>query len=366
MPPKPRDFERRDLPANLYERGGYYSWRDPRTGREHGLGRDRREAIEQALEANLYVRENISARLVDRVAGDTRTIGAFIPRFREALKARELADLTRYERERRLVHIEKALGHITIGPRQEDAAEITRQVADWLRGFSAAGKKRTAQAFRATLADLFAEAAAAGWVAVNPVEVIRLEAPVVKRARLTLDDFRKIYAKAADLYPWVPRSIELALVTLQRREDVSRMVFRDQEDGRLRVQQGKTGARLRIPLTLRLDAVGWSLEDITSRCRDRVVSRYLVHHGRSMGQAKAGEPVHPQTITGAFREARDLAGLTVPEGRTPPTFHELRSLGIRLYQQQGYNPQTLAGHKDAATTAVYTDNRGAEWIDVAA
>lgn len=99
---------------------------------------------------------------------------------------------------------------------------------------------------------------------------------------------------------------------------------------------------------------------------ERVVSRYLVHHGKSMGQAKAGEPVHPQTITAAFREARDLAGVKVEEGKTPPTYHELRSLGIRLYKQQSYDPQALAGHKDAATTAVYTDGRGAEWVDVAA
>ena len=68
-------------------------------------------------------------------------------------------------------------------------------------------------------------------------------------------------------------------------------------------------------------------------------------------------------MTAAFREARDLTGINVAPDRTPPTYHELRSLGIRLYQQQGYNPQVLAGHKDAATTA---DSRGANWVDVAA
>ncbi len=83
-------------------------------------------------------------------------------------------------------------------------------------------------------------------------------------------------------------------------------------------------------------------------------------------QTRLGDPVHPQTITSAFREARELAGIVTPEGKTPPTYHELRSLGIRLYQQQGYDPQALAGHKDAATSAIYKDSRGAEWIDVAA
>jgi len=223
-----------------------------------------------------------------------------------------------------------------------------------------------AQSLRTTLVELFGEIAAAGWVAVNPIEVIRLEAPTVRRARLTIDDFLKMYRAAADLDPWVQRSMELGLVTLQRREDVARMRFRDEESGRLRVEQGKTDTRLRIPFTLRLHALDWSLEEIIRRCRDPVLSRHLVHHTRHQGRASPGDSVHPQTITAAFREARALAGIPIEPGRTPPTYHELRSLGIRLYQQQGYNPQALAGHKDAATTAVHTDSRGAEWIDVAA
>lgn len=366
MPPKPRAEKNIDLPANLYESAGYYTWRDPRTGQRFGVGRDRSAAIEQAREANTHVERALRDSLVARISEPARTLAAFVPLYREAIESRNLAPLTRYERKRRLVHIEKELGHITVGPRQEDAADVTRQAADWLREISRGGKKRTAQAYRTTLSDLFAEMAAAGWVAVNPIEVIRLEAPVVKRARLTLDHFWKIYEAAAQLYTWVPRSLELGLVILQRREDIARMGFRDQDDGRLRVEQGKTGMRIRIPLSLHLDAVGWTLDEIIGRCRDNVLSRHLIHHGKSMGQATAGDPVHPQTITGAFSEARDLAGIKVENGKTPPTYHELRSLGIRLYKLQGYDPQALAGHKDAATTAVYTDTRGAEWIDVAA
>jgi enterobacteria phage integrase len=76
--------------------------------------------------------------------------------------------------------------------------------------------------------------------------------------------------------------------------------------------------------------------------------------------------VHPQTIAGAFHDAVKRAGIKVEDGKTPPTFHELRSLGIRLYKAEGYNPKELAGHKDEATTALYADSRGAEWIDVRA
>ncbi|HDX1864189.1 TPA: phage integrase Arm DNA-binding domain-containing protein [Escherichia coli] len=49
-----RSHERRDLPPNLYIRNnGYYCYRDPRTGKEFGLGRDRRIAITEAIQANI-------------------------------------------------------------------------------------------------------------------------------------------------------------------------------------------------------------------------------------------------------------------------------------------------------------------------
>ncbi|WP_179204761.1 phage integrase Arm DNA-binding domain-containing protein, partial [Salmonella enterica] len=45
-----RSHERRDLPPNLYIRNnGYYCYRDLRTGKEFGLGRDRRIAITEAI-----------------------------------------------------------------------------------------------------------------------------------------------------------------------------------------------------------------------------------------------------------------------------------------------------------------------------
>lgn len=64
-------------------------------------------------------------------------------------------------------------------------------------------------------------------------------------------------------------------------------------------------------------------------------------------------------MTAAFREARDLAGINVEPGRRPHTYHKLRGLRTRLHMQQGDNPQALASRKDAATTAVYADSRGA-------
>jgi len=92
-------------------------------------------------------------------------------------------------------------------------------------------------------------------------------------------------------------------------------------------------------------------------------SRNVLHHSRNCGRAKSGDKIRDMTLAQAFAEARDAAGVTV-EGKTPPTFHELRSLSLRLYHDQGINAQALAGHKSADMTAVYRDVRGDEWVRV--
>ncbi|MBL8491755.1 MAG: tyrosine-type recombinase/integrase [Rhodocyclaceae bacterium] len=158
--------------------------------------------------------------------------------------------------------------------------------------------------------------------------------------------------------------MELALVTAQRREDLAGIGPRDVHDGRLWVVQGKTKARVSLPLDLRLEPMGWSVGDIIGRCRDAVVTRHFIHHSARVGRAKPGDKLRLPTITAAFADARDAAGLTWPEGKTPPSFHEIRSLAARLYAEQGIDAQALLGHKSPDMTAVYRDARGADWIRV--
>jgi hypothetical protein len=53
--------------------------------------------------------------------------------------------------------------------------------------------------------------------------------------------------------------MDLALTTAQRREDITRFKFSDIKDGRLFVDQEKTGYILAIPLDLELKAPGMIL-----------------------------------------------------------------------------------------------------------
>jgi integrase len=63
---------------------------------------------------------------------------------------------------------------------------------------------------------------------------------------------------------------------------------------------------------------------------------------------------------------RDAAEIAVEDGRTMPTFHELRSLAARLYTEQygAEFAQALLGHKSAEMTALYRDSRGRGWTEI--
>ncbi|MDR6770403.1 excisionase [Azospirillum sp. BE72] len=365
---RPRSPRNKSLPANLYERSGYYSWRDPQTGREHGLGRDRRSAVEQAIEANLVV-EGLQnkRRLVDRLTtGPNNSVGAFCDLYSGIIDSRKEAGRIKKATHE---HVSQRSRHLrtALGERRIDSI-TTRDVADYLTAWEERGKLRMAQSVRAFLLDLFTVAKSKGWVTLNPVTDTKVAPAEVQRARLTLDDFRAIHAVAVkDYAPWLARVMELALVTGQRREDLIAMGPRDVRDGKLWIVPKKTerhSVRICIPLELRLQAVGWSVGEVIARCRDNILSRHFIHHNAHAGRAKPGDPIRRHTVSAWFAEARDKSGRSWPAGNTPPSFHEIRSLAARLYHEQGINAQMLLGHKSPAMTARYCDSRGSEWMEV--
>ena len=129
----------------------------------------------------------------------------------------------------------------------------------------------------------------------------------------------------------------LALVTGQRREDVKGMEFADVKDGFLWVEQRKSQGRtkLKIPVTISLKALGGlTIEDVIRECRDNVVSKHIIHHVRHKGTAKPGHSPKLGSFSTTFATYRDAADVQVPEGKTPPSFHEIRSLAARLYSDE--------------------------------
>lgn len=98
----------------------------------------------------------------------------------------------------------------------------------------------------------------------------------------------------------------LALVTGQRLGDISNMKFSDIWDDHLHVVQRKQ-EQASDPLSLRLNAIDWSLRDVVARCRDYAVSPYLIHFFRATSMAERGAQVKSNTITMNFSKARDRA-----------------------------------------------------------
>jgi integrase len=387
---RPRSQRKRNWPDGLYERNGYFSWRNPITGEELGIGRVALvEASSQAIEANLHVRELLKKpRLVDRLGGaGGRTVDELIllhdgddddlysGRLGEKLKAKELAENT--------VKTLRSCGRAVLAAWKGrlvasiDTADVDKLLEHW----KAADQKRMALAVRSYLSGYFFRfAEAKGWIprGTNPSLITDKIKARVKRARLSLEAFQAIYDAAGALDPWVRHSMALAIVSARRREDLAVADFRQYPDSLVYVADRKlwviqkkvdrhVGAlHIRLPFELHLDALGWSLEWAIAQCRDDIVSRRLIHHTRPRGKhSQPGDEVFIDTITKGFRRARDRSGLTWPDELEPPTFHEIRSLAARLYEKQGnVDVQVLLGHSDPATTEIYKDSRGIQWTDV--
>lgn len=362
---RPRAQRKKDLPENLYEYKGYYAWKDPRpNGKKYGLGRDKKSAIRQALEANLQIIDELSkARLVDRLRDGgykERTMDLLIQNYEAKIKQEKQAEVTLNEKLRYLQAIAKSFtGKIV------DRVE-TIDIVEFLSGF--ADKTSTAQKYRTRLKELFRFGMAQGWCKTNPVEVTDIPKAKVLRERLTFETFNLIYEKALTLPAWIPNSIALGLVTGQRRGDIINMKFDHIKDGFLWVQQSKSKhnqspMRLKIPLALELKVLKLTVADAVENCKKTgVKSEFMIHRLTGFKGKIAGETFAKTQLSNGFQKARELTNLEW-DGE-PPSFHELRSLAERLYKAQGIDTTTLLGHKHARTTGIYHDSRGADWIEV--
>lgn len=367
MAPRPRNTGSKDLPPNLYRktdsRNGvtYYTYRDPISGRVFGLGKDKDVAIREANAANHadHIRPTLAERIAEKPAAPERAFSEWIAEYVLIYAERSQSPKTLSTVKTRLKRIDKEFG-------TRDIRQITTMhIAQFLSGLAKEGKAQMSKALRSLLRDIFVEAIAVGWCDANPVDATKAARVTIKRERLTLDFWKAIYAEAE--LPWLKRAMELAVLTGQRRDDIRSMVFKDDHDGFLHVIQSKTGARLRISTSLRLEALNLDIASVIKACRDRVVSQHLIHYFRSASRGKAGQAVALQAMTREFANARDRAAmkLGITLGKQPPTFHEMRSLAARLHKSEGRDPQKLLGHKSSAMTNLYQDSRGAEWIDVA-
>jgi integrase len=342
----------------------YWRYKHPVTGKFHGLGTDEAVAKEIAVEANSRLAEQKMRHLIqakneiNKRLGGSATITEFLIRYKktqeERLNRGEIKLNTFKQKSSPLKVLEEFFG-------QRKMDEITvKDIVSVLDDYKERGHNRMGQIFRKVSIDVFLEAQQVGEVPAGFNPALASKKPHVKitRQRLTLDEWMLIFNAAEKDNYFLQRGMQLAILTGQRLSDICHMKFTDIKEGYLCIEQSKTGFKLAIPLELRCNALGVSLGEVISSCRDKILSPYLLHHHHAKGKAKRGGMVKPATLTVAFSKARDSVEYEWEKNGTAPSFHEQRSLSERLYREQGIDTQVLLGHSSVIMTNKYNDTRG--------
>ena len=344
----------------------YWRYKHPITGKFHALGDNEQEAISIATEANSRLAEQRTRQIItisDKIAtckGKAITTTTWLDRYwiiQEERLANDDIKLNTFKQKAKPV----ALLRERVGMKPIPLVDV-RDIAQILDKYIAEGQPRMAQVIRSVLIDVFKEAQHFGEVppGYNPAQATKQPRRKITRQRLSLEEWKSIFEIADANHQYLGNAMLLAVLTGQRLGDISNMKFSDIWDDHLHIIQEKTGSKVAIPLSLRLNAINWSLKEVVSRCRDYTVSPYLVHFVHSTSQAERGSRVKSNTLTMNFSKARDKAEIDWGDG-TPATFHEQRSLAERLYKEQGIDTRKLLGHKSQRQTDRYNDDRGKDW-----
>lgn len=360
---RPRSAGRRDLAGtNLELHGsGLYRYRRPDNGKYEYLSRDKGESLKAAklLDAILTRRVSLVDKIIDPAGKPFRQV---VEWFRdEKLPKLKLAAKTRDEKARM---VDVLVGKADSQPIDEMGVLDCNEL---LAKCTSGGRARSI--YRTLLVQIFAAAGARGWTNDNPASRTEDDEPEKQRLPLTLEWYRLIYAAAR---PSIQCAMDLALQTLQRREDVS--VMEAPRDGApIRLVQQKTGKALEIPVSPEIQAV------IDRGLKMGVVCPFIVRMKplrRAPQEKKAKGRAHfaqlvPEQLTRGFAEARDTLDVfkAMPPAKRP-TFHEIRGLGGMLYKEKmGWTDvqvQALMGHEDVGMTRDYLEQHAPVYERVSA
>lgn len=176
----------------------------------------------------------------------------------------------------------------------------------------------------------------------NPCAGIKGFKEVARDAYLEDAEYLRIWSEADAC---LRDAMDLAYLTGQRPADVLRMTDMDVRDDAIHVQQGKTGARLRIK------TIG-ELSDVLARIRDRKRD-YKVHNTRLVVN-EYGRPIGVNAMSRRWAKACEAAGVTGIQ------FRDLRAkAGTDKADSAGdiREAQKQLGHSSVVMTETYVRNR---------
>jgi integrase len=289
------------------------------------------------------------------------TMAAWLPIYRQIIKDRGYNRQTLRNRGASIKFIEANLGPRALGSIKP------HEITTLLKTCSPHKAVRTLGELR----DVFTEAIANNEADGNPAALVKPPRAPGIRKRLTLDIWQDMLLMASlGQQRWVIAMLLLGLHTGQRRADLAKMRFDDVVDGHLRVEQQKkagkpVGARLAIPLSLRLECTGMTLGEVIEFCER------IAKPGETLLRQANGRPIEMSSLSARFHEL--IVAVCGPDAYRQyewPSLHEVRSLSARTYMREGMpaqTVQTLLGHKNEEMTEVYLDDRGLsakEWKTV--
>lgn len=356
MAARPRKRGNKDLPKNLYWSGTSYRYKHPIDGKWISLGSDKPKAVQAANIANARLLEGQS--LVNRIVGGD-AFSDVLERYKKEYVARKTQSTrTASEREYRLKRISQQFGEQTL------EAITLREISDFLNELPTQSYVK----HRQEMVEIYRFAIAVGLTERNlPEATLPAVQQQKARKRWTQEGFDAVYRSAE---PWLQNAMDIAVLTLQRREDLVTMRHDHIINNRLHVHQSKTKNYANpVNLAIRI----WpELQRCIDRSRDLAPFCPFVL-GRKPDRDRRGQKHHPYQVTADFLSksiaaARDASGYfdQVPAAERP-TLHELRAFGAHRYREQGKDGewiQALLGHASAKMTRHYLSGHGEEWVEI--
>ncbi len=378
VPPKPRKY---NLPDNLYylSTRGIYRYKHPKTGDFIVIGRDKEAAIEAAEEVNKLYETPSSSSLAEKIVVSTDdnkdapivTVSQVIEGYKEKVAPfRPWGEDTRKNYLFLLGKYDSKFGDM-------DIVDADRKfLGKWLTDNMLSNESYMKH--RGLLVDLYSYAVSEKYLNINEAACTlkrslskKLDSNKKTRQRLSVECFWAIHAEAGEEgLSWLKNAMELSLVTLQARKEICTMLYTDCREGQLFVIRDKTSAE--SDMAFIKIAITGQIEEIIGRTRrDDIASPLIIHYSPSSRRrahidAKPNwSAVMPDYLTRKFATMRDkvpqIAAMPVEQR---PGFHEIKSLGGRLYRELGYSEgyiQSLMTHTSKKTTRIYLE--GGELTD---
>ena len=370
MAPRRRSHKNAGFPPNVkvdrkYDKATgqqvavYYYYEMP-DGKREPLPSNDAQAKAAAIALNQFFASQESTALLSRVmqkhAARQGKVSQLIDEFEEHfLPQKKYSERTLEEKQYKLAEYRRVWGVLDV------ASMTTRDLALFLN------EKPTSSYIkhRDLLKDLFGFACHQGYRNDNPAAVLMEKSSEdVLRKPHTQAGYDAIFSIAPD---WMQRAMEIAVTSLQRRADLTRL-HKDQIDlerGTITIQQRKT-EKYKTPVFIEIE-MGERLRAAVSAClQSGLLCPYLLHRKPERISKKK---LHPFALTDSFlthefAKYRDLSGAynhLTPAER--PTWHSLRGFGIHLYQEAGYSNEyimALSGHASEQMVEYYADGHKAK------